>query len=260
MKRIAIIIPAHNEEERIRYALKNYLNYFKKLKKQNILDFLIIVVLNACTDNTLGVLKEFDCDELIILEFEQGGKGFAITEGYKEALKRDYSLIGFIDADGSTPPNAFYGLINNLRKNDGIIGNREDKRSKIIKQTFFRRILSRGFNFIVRVLFLFPYKDTQCGAKIFKKEALKKIIKDLYITRWAFDINLLYALNKEGFKIKEIPTEWIDKLGSKLNVKKVPLMMFIGVVRLRLLNSPFKRFIRLYDKLPEKIKIHHKLR
>lgn len=260
MEKIGIVIPAHNEEDRISQTLKDYINYFKKLKMEGVLDFLILVVLNACTDNTGEVVSKFKCLELDTINFKRPGKGFAIAEGFKKLTKEDYDLIGFIDADGATPPNAFYGLIKNVGRYDGIIANRWDKMSKIIKQTFLRRVLSRGFNFLIRTLFPLPYKDTQCGAKLFKKHALKKIENDLYITHWAFDINLLYALNKRKFKINVIPTEWTDKEGSKINVKKVPLMMFIGVVRLRLLNSFLKDFLRLYDRMPEWIKLHHRWR
>ncbi len=254
MKRVAIVIPAHNEEERIGRTLKEYINYFKKLKKE--LDFKIIVVLNACSDNSLKVVGEFIPDEVAVLNFEAGGKGFAITEGFKEALKGNFDLIGFVDADMATPPNAFYDLIRNIDGFGGIIGNRWDKKSKVIKQTFLRRVLSRGFNFFVKSLFLFQYEDTQCGAKLFKKEALKKIMPDLYVTHWAYDVNLLYAMKKRGFKVIDIPTEWIDRAGSKLNVKKVPLMMFIGVVRLRMINSPFRFISRFYDKLPDWTKFY----
>jgi glycosyltransferase involved in cell wall biosynthesis len=248
MKKVAIIIPAHNEEKRIKDMLDEYVSYFMKLNYEKILDFSFIIVLNGCTDNTKEVLQEYKSDKINILEFEESGKGFAITRGFENALKNDYDLIGFVDADNSTPPNAFYGLIRNIKNKDCIIANRWDSRSKVIKQTLFRRILSRGFNVIVKGFFLFSYEDTQCGAKLIKSSSLQRIMHDLHLTHWAFDINLLYALKKRGFKIKEIPTEWMDKEGSKINVKRTPLMMFVGVIRLRLLNSYFNGFVRLYDR------------
>ena len=52
--------------------------------------------------------------------------------------------------------------------------------------------MSKGFNFIVRALFLIPHKDTQCGAKLFKRKVIEKIVDELHLTQWAFDVNLLY--------------------------------------------------------------------
>ena len=127
MKRVAIVMPAHNEEERIGRTLEEYINYFEKVEE---LDYRIIVVLNACSDRTLEIVSKFDVD---ILNFKQGGKGFAITEGFKEALKGDFDLIGFVDADMATPPNAFYDLIKNIDGFGGIMGNRWNKKSICIR-------------------------------------------------------------------------------------------------------------------------------
>lgn len=252
MDNVCIIIPAHNEEKRIGGTLENYLSYFNNLKGQKLIDFKIIVILNACKDNTRNVVERYNCEELGILEFERGGKGFAIVEGFKQALRENWELVGFIDADMATPPKAFYGLVKNIERCDGIIANRCDKRSKVSPQTFFRRFISRVFNFIVRVLFLFPYSDTQCGAKLFKKELIKKIYPKLENSGWSFDVDLLFYASREKAKIKSIPTEWNDKKGSKVNLKKTPINMFLSVLRLRFVHSPFKFVVRLYKKLPDK--------
>ena len=88
MEKISIVVPAYNEEKRIGKTAREYLNYFKNLKKEKILDFEIIFVLNACTDDTLGVVKKFKSPEVKILNFERGGKGFAIVEGFKDYCYR----------------------------------------------------------------------------------------------------------------------------------------------------------------------------
>jgi len=258
MKKVAIVIPAHNEEKRIGKTLESYLIYFKHLKFESFLDFEIIVVLNNCKDNTKEVVEQFICDELIVLEFERGGKGFAVIEGFKDALKRDNELIGFVDADNATPPNAFYGLIKHIDNYDGIIADRWDKRSKIdYARNFNRQLMSRVFNTLVRSLFFLNYRDSQCGAKLFKKELIEKIANKLGSSEWSFDVDLLFYAKKEKAKIKSIPTEWYDKKGSKINVKKTPFRMFFSIIRLRLVHSPFSFIARLHGKLPEKIKVSY---
>jgi len=260
MNKLAIVIPAHNEEKRIEVTLKNYFSYFENLEKRNILNFQIIVVLNACQDKTKEIVEKYVSKNLKILDFETPGKGFAIVQGFLEAIKKDFDLIGFVDADFATPPEAFYSLFKNIANFDGIIANRWDKKSLItLKQTILRRILSRGYNIAVRSLFLFRYRDTQCGAKLFKKEILQGNIEKIVSSEWGFDVALLFCLKKEGnAKIRSIPTIWNDKKESHINLKKTPINMFLSLIRLRLVHSPFKFVVRFYRKLPENLKFHRR--
>lgn len=260
MKRsISIVIPSYNEEKRIEETLKSYLRFFNdKVEKKELGEFEIIVVINNTSDDSPKIIKEISKKnkELKVLEFERGGKGFAIIEGFKDSLKRNNSLIGFVDADMATEPEDFYDLILNIGGSKGIIASRWMKGSVIKnKQTFLRRFVSRGFNFIVRSFFLMNYRDTQCGAKVFRREALEKVIKEMKLTEWSFDVNLLYLCKKKGFKIKERPTVWSEKVGTKLNLKRVPAQMFLGVLRLRTFYTPFRKLIKIYDGLPSKFKI-----
>lgn len=246
--RLGIIIPAYNEERIIRQTLEEYYGFFiKKKQEKEIDDFEIIVILNACKDNTLRIVMEFQekFKEIRFLDFEQGGKGFAVTEGFKDALTRNNDLIGFVDADLATSPEAFYNLVMKIGNYDGIIASRWLKGSIIkTKQPFLRRITSRGFNFLTRSFFLFHYKDTQCGAKLFKKKVIEEITPKLNLANWAFDVNLLYLCKKNKFKIKETPTVWKDQINSKINLMKTPIQMFLGIVRLRLIYSFFEPILR----------------
>jgi glycosyltransferase involved in cell wall biosynthesis len=263
MKKLSLIIPAYNEENRISNILESYVQFFKEVKiKKGIDDFEILVVVNGSKDRTEEIVKGFSkkYKEIRYLNFKQGGKGFAITEGFKEALRGDSNLIGFTDADMSTPANAFYGLVRNIKNYDGIIANRWDRRSVVKKQTLIRRFVSRGYNFVVRTLFLFPYRDTQCGAKLFKREVIEKGIKKMISSKWNYDVALLFCLKKETHaRIREIPTVWNDEIGSKVNLKKTPIQMLLSAIRLRFIHSPFNFIIRFYRKLPENWQIHNRI-
>ena len=170
-------------------------------------------------------------------------------------------MIGFVDADNSTKPKDFEDLIKNIGKYDCIIASRYIKDAIVKpKQKITRIIASRGFNFLVRLLFGLKIHDTQCGAKLFKKQAIKRIIAKLDLTRWAFDVDLLLKTKKEGYKIKEFPTRWEDSSGSKLKIHRAVIEMLLSLTRLRLINSKLRFIISFYDSLPESIKVHHKLR
>ena len=243
--------------------LESYGSFFEeKRKNREINDFEILIAINGTTDRTEDVVKLFSKKYSRIRYIDCGkldAKGLAIIEGFKDALKnKDNRLIGFVDGDLSTPPEAFYDLIKKINGYDGIIADRWDKRSVVTpKQSYFRRFISRGYNLIVRALFLFPYADTQCGAKLFKREVLEKNITKFGKSKWGFDIVLLYCLKKESnAKITSIPTIWHDEIGSHINIKRTPIRMFASAMRLRLSHSPFNFVVRLYRKLPEKMKMH----
>jgi glycosyltransferase involved in cell wall biosynthesis len=258
---ISIVIPAYNEEKRIGKILEFYGGFFNQKKKERkIDDFEIIVVINNTKDSTESIVKGFSkkYKEIRYLNFSHGGKGFAIVQGFKDALKRNNKLIGFVDADMATPPEAFYDLIKNIRNYDGIIADRWHKKSVIFpRQSFFRRLISRIYNLIIRTLFLFSFRDTQCGAKLFKREILEKNIDKVVSSQWNFDIALLFCLRKEdNARIKSIPTVWHNDENSKVNLRKTPLRMFASSVRLRLIHSPFKFIVRAYRKLPKNLKLN----
>jgi len=249
--KISIVMPAHNEEKRIGKTLDKYSEYFEIQRKRKKVNYEILVVINNTTDKTEDIVKSVQKKNKRInyLNLKPGGKGFAVISGFKDALKKDYDLIGFVDADMATSPEEYWKLIENIGKYDGIIADRYMKGSKVFPHPTMQRFLARKvFNFVIRSFLLLPLNDTQCGAKIFKKRVLEKVMPLLTMSQWAFDVELLYALRNEGFKIKAFPTIWIDKEYSKINFWQAGPWMALGVMRLRILNSPFRRFIKIYDK------------
>ena len=247
--KIIIIIPAYNEEKRIENTLEEYCKFFDKLIKSNKINYQILVVINGTNDNTEQIVK--NCKKkykkIKYLNLEQIGKGFAITQGFKESLKDEWDLIGFVDADIATCPEEYWKLIEDIKEYDGAIADRYIKGAEISPKFSFRRIIvSRVFNLLVRAMFLLPYKDTQCGAKVFKKEVIEKILDEATITQWAYDIDLLYSCKKNNFKILSVPTKWYEVEGSKLNVKKASIQMLFAIIQLRLLRSLFKHSLKVF--------------
>lgn len=240
--------------------LDRYSSYFNALQARDVLDYELLVVINNSTDATLEVVKRAQRSNKSIryLNLKEGGKGLAIIAGFNDALTRSNELIGFVDADMATSPEEFYKLVQSIHGNSGIIAARWRSDSIVTKQTSFSLLKSKIFNFIARVLFLFPYSDTQCGAKLFTREAVAYVRPKMSITKWAFDIDLLYKLREGGFSVIEIPTVWQSKEESHLRVIHASLEMFLAIVRLRLIHSPFSFVVRAYDALPQKLKIHHR--
>src|SRR6188768_1407330 len=185
---LVLLIPAYNEEARIGPVLRAYAEFFRKHYNGR---FEIVVVLNGCRDNTLGVVESAAVafPEIRALEYVNPiGKGGALIEGLKLAPTAD--LIGYVDADGATPPEAFLDLVRHCAEVDCAIGSRWLP-GAIIQQTqsLKRRIFSRCFHAYVELLFQMHIKDTQCGAKVMRRAAVESIHSTLRIADVSFDIN-----------------------------------------------------------------------
>jgi glycosyltransferase involved in cell wall biosynthesis len=240
---VLLLIPAYNEEKRVGPVLLDYAQFFRDHYKGK---FQIVVVLNGCVDHTLDVVQQAATryPEIGFLEFKAPiGKGGALIEGLKLAPACD--LIGYVDADGATAPAAFLDLLNHCQNVDCAIGSRWLPGSILHQsQSARRQVFSRIFHMLVELLFQMHIKDTQCGAKVMKRKGVETIHSALRIADVAFDINLLFALKREGFTIEEVPTEWTDKIGSKIKLNKGSFGIILSVIRLRLVYSPFYKMLR----------------
>jgi glycosyltransferase involved in cell wall biosynthesis len=257
MKELVLVIPAHNEEKRIGPTLHEYSKFFEILEKKKELKHTILVVINNTQDKTEQIVKNHIKNHKAVkyIDLKKGGKGYAVIEGFKESLKKRADYIGFVDADMATSPEEYYKLLTKLTQYDGAIAERYSKGAVITpKPTLARYLAKKLFNLVVRTIMLLPYKDTQCGAKVFKRRVIEKVIPSLSMSQWAFDVELLYHANKKGFRIASVPTKWTDKEASKINFWSAGPMMVLGIIRLRIINSPFKIFVRFYDRITRRIK------
>lgn len=241
----SIVIPAYNEEHRIPAMLQSYADYYCAGRD----DTELIVVVNGSTDRTEDIARGFASQYeriSVLVEPRRVGKGVAVIMGIK-AIRGEYG--GFVDADGATSPEAFEDLIKHRDDADCIIASRYMEGSIAEpRQPLSRRVASRAFNLLVRIMFGLRLTDTQCGAKLVKDSALEAVLPQLGRTQWAFDVDLLFQLKRSGFTIKEIPTVWRDVAGSKLKVVSASCTMFVAMCRMRLVHSPFKWVVTLYNK------------
>jgi len=222
-----------------------YLSYFQARYGR---DVEFIVVINGSTDRTEDVVKahteQYKGLLRYIVEPACVGKGGALIRGFAEARG---DLVGFSDADGSTPPEAFQDLVDKIGDGGAIIASRWLEGSVVEpRQPLKRRIASRIFNLLVDVLFNLGISDTQCGAKLMKAEAIRAVLPRLGTTRWAFDVDLLFQLRRAGYRIRECATVWRDTEASHLKVARASIEMFLAICRLRLLYSPFRWIVKGY--------------
>ncbi len=229
---ISLIIPAYNEKDRIETTINSYLNYLRK----NFSDFELIVVCNNCSDRTPEIVNKFSKKNknVIFMNFPfYTGKGGAVIEGIKKAGK---DLIGFADADESTAPKEFHKLVKAIEGSDIAIASRALPESAIpVKQPIYREILGRIYSMLVELLFGLGIRDTQCGAKLFRKKVIREILPFLKSYGFEFDVELLWKARRKGFSIREVPIVWRNSEKSLVGILD-PFKMFLGLLKLRYLS------------------------
>ncbi len=229
MKQLSLIIPAYNEENRIRSTILNYEANLKERFK----DYEIIVVLNGCKDNTLKIIKELQeaVPKLRFLHYEEPlGKGGAVVEGMKYA---EGSIIGFVDADDAFNMSGVIKLIEGIKEgNDCMIASKwKNQKFKDVDEPPIKKALSRVWNLMVRLLLDLNYYDTQAGAKFCRKEVIKSIGHNFISKDFTFDAELLLKIKQNKYKIKEIFIPSKNIKGSTFKLRH-SIPMFKNLVRI----------------------------
>lgn len=225
--KISLIIPAYNEEKRIKKVINSYLSFL-----DNKYDYELIFVCDGTDDTTMIVKNIADNNpHMKLLEFPvRQGKGGAIIQGLKEAKGE---FVGFVDSDESVLPSDFEKLMQALKYADCVIASRRAKGARIlIPQPWKRRLFSKVFNIIVNMLFNLEISDTQCGAKVFKNSIIKPILPIMRTKGFEFDVELLWRIKNRGFIIKEVPIDWKHEKGSTFSLNQSGAM-FLNLLKIR---------------------------
>ena len=224
-KYLSIIIPCYNEEENLERGVLNEVYGFLKDQKYS---WEVIISDDGSSDNSLEIASDFvgRHRNFKILKNEHGGKPSAIWNGIKVAKGRH---ILFVDMDQSTPIGELKKILPWFNKKyDVVIGSRGlERRGFPLK----RRLMSKIFRFLRGLILLPDINDTQCGFKAFKTRVAREIFPKLQffqetnkkVRGWrvsAFDVELLFIAQKQGYKIKEVTVDWGDKDISQKKEKK----------------------------------------
>jgi dolichyl-phosphate beta-glucosyltransferase len=214
--KLSIVIPAYNEQERIVATIGAIASHVSDLG----FPWEMLIADDGSKDDTVKIVEELGLVNLTVLKTPQnGGKGSAVQRGML-ASRGKYVL--FDDADNSTPIEEVSKLLNKLEKEgfDVAVGSRAAEGAEEGKKTLFRKILSGGLRWIVKNIFRIGVKDTQCGFKMYTREAAQKLHTKQTIMGFSFDLEILYLASKYGYKIAEVPVSWIDAPGSKVDTRK----------------------------------------
>lgn len=237
---LSLVVPAYNEERRLPQTLATITAYLN----QQAYDSEVIVVDDGSSDRTAQVVETFIASHprVTLIRNDHRGKGYAVRTGMLAARGH---IVLFSDADLSTPIEEIAEMLPWFERGYGVvIGSREGKGARRIQEPFYRHLMGRVFNMIVRLLAVRGIDDTQCGFKAFRDDVAKDVfsrmklygenakkINDAMVT--GFDVEVLFIAQKAGVKIKEVPVEWRYGSETKVNPLKDSWRNFRDVALVR---------------------------
>lgn len=214
---LSIVIPAYNEEKRLPLSMDRVVSFAEKRGGPTE----IIVVNDGSRDDTANVVRRYMGGALNVRLLENPGnrgKGYAVRHG---ALRASHDWVLITDADLSTPIEDVEKLITATRVHnaDVAFGSRAlDRKLVAVHQSAAREISGRVFNLAVRMMTQLPYSDTQCGFKLYSREAAQLIFSMQRLDGFGFDVEDLYIAKRLGFRAKEVPVRWANVEGSKVSL------------------------------------------
>ena len=218
---LSIIIPAYNEEQRLPDSLDQIIAWCESTPYK----VEVIIVENGSSDRTTEIAEAYarEHPNIRVIHSEKG-KGAAVRMGIYEG-RGEYLFM--CDSDLSMPISEVEKFLPpQLNGYDVAIGSREAPGAQ--------RFMGRIFNFIVRVLAVPGFSDTQAGFKMFKRDAAMEIFPYQTIMGWTFDVEALYIALKQGKKVVEVPINWYFDEDSRVDPMKDTWHMFWDVITIRL--------------------------
>ena len=224
---LSVIIPAHNEENRLPDTLEQVLRF---LDAQQFTSE-VLVVENGSSDNTFAVAQQFagQHEQIRVLQSERG-KGAAVKHGMLEA-RGEYRFM--CDADLSMPVEEISKFIPPALEEFHIaIASREAKGAVRYNEPAYRHLGGRGINFLIQLFILPGLNDTQCGFKCFRADVAEELFRMQTLPGWSFDIEVLYIARKYGYQAREIPIHWYHDAETKVRALPDAIRMFQDIFRI----------------------------
>ena len=227
---LSIVFPAYNEARRLPPTLRKVLAYLDDKK----IDAELLVVDDGSTDGMAdAVRREFGSHANVrVLDYGGNrGKGHAVRHGFL-AAKGERVLMS--DADLSTPIEELAALTAALdRGADIAIGSRA-LGQVMVAQRGVRSFAGKIYNRIIRtILPLPPFRDTQCGFKLFRRDRCLPVFTAMKVDRFSFDVESIFLATRSGLRVAEVPVHWFNDAESKVRFVRDSSRMFADVVRIR---------------------------
>jgi glycosyltransferase involved in cell wall biosynthesis len=237
--RISLVIPAYNESSRLPHTLDAAWSFLESRGD----GFELILVDDGSTDDTSDIARRFAAEHsnVTVITIRHAGKAAAVRAGLEAATG---NIIGFSDADLATPLGYLDDFIARVDGGvDIVIGSREGVGARRIGEPWYRHAMGRVFNRMVQLIVLSGIEDTQCGFKVFRREAAQSILDRTLLYRdgrqvsgprvTAFDVEFLAVARALGLTIVSVPVVWTYGTNSKVNPIRDTLHNAYDILRVR---------------------------
>ena len=229
---LSVILPALDEARRLPPYLQSVRTYLDESFRQS---YEVIVVDDGSRDETAAVIERLASQwpQLCLLRHAQNeGKGSAVRTG---VLAAKGELLLFADADGAAPIEEHARLAAAIAQGaDVAIGSRLAPDPAIRRsRDWYRGLAGKAFASVARRLLRIPVLDTQCGFKMFRAPAGRRLFEALMETRYLFDLELLVLAQRFGLRVVEVPIHWHEVPGGHLHPLRELPRLVAGLWRLR---------------------------
>ena len=226
---LSIVIPAYNEEVRITQTLETVVGY---LQRQSY-SWEVVVADDGSEDATASLVEAAASDNpgIRLVSLDHRGKGWAVKGGMLSAQGR-YRFLA--DADLSMPIEHLERFLPpHLSEFDIAIGSREAPGSRRFHEPLRRHLMGRVFNWMVRLLAVRGFSDTQCGFKCFDAQAAETLFALQRAHGFGFDVEVLFLAQRLGMRIVDIPIDWYYHEGSKVKPVRDSFLMLRDIFSVR---------------------------
>ena len=233
-EKVSVVIPCFNEGKTIFDNMKTVCEYMSR----NFKDFEIIAVNDGSRDNTLSelrIVQQNNAVKIINIE-ENQGKGNAVREGML-ASRADRDAVMFLDADLAIPIEELEKFLDTMAEGfDIAIASRFVPGLRVLKPVlWYRKIMNNVFRFVqMGILNTREIRDTQCGFKVFRREAAEKVFRLATVKRFAFDSEILFIAKKLKYKIRELPITLQNSRKSHVRIYWDPVDMMWALLKIRM--------------------------
>jgi glycosyltransferase involved in cell wall biosynthesis len=228
---VDVIIPVLNEQVALRPSVETLRTF---LQEHCPYRWRIVVADNASTDATPQIcaeLKQAYPGEVDFVRLEQKGRGRALRMAWTQSTA---DVVCYMDVDLSTNLRALPPLLAALIHSDyDLATGSRLVHGAIVTRQWKREFISRCYNLLIRLMFWHRFRDAQCGFKGATRRAVEQLIPQVKDQAWFFDTELLLKGERQGYRIFELPVEWIEDLDTRVKIVSTAWKDIKGLVRVR---------------------------